>query len=62
MDGVGIFLAAWLICDTYLFSKGYKSHFHNRKTDDEKEIQKLLMDKYRREAGIDPKTKTETGD
>lgn len=60
MDGVGILLAAWLICDTYLFSKGYNSFFHSRKTDDEKEIQKLLMIKYRREAGIEPKI--ETGD
>jgi len=55
MDGAGILLAAWLICDTYLFSKGYKSFFHSRKTDDEKEIQTLLMAKYRREAGVEPK-------
>lgn len=60
MDGIAILLATWLICDTYLFLKGYNSFWHSRKTEDEKEIQKLLMDKYRREAGINPET--ETGD
>ena len=38
MVRLGILLSTIIVVDVYLYSKGYKSFFHSRKTDDEKEI------------------------
>lgn len=38
--GFWIFLSVLLVCDTYLFSKGYESTFWSAKTDVEKAIHK----------------------
>ena len=38
MTGFWIFLSTVLICDTYLFSKGYNSIFWTAKTEQEKRV------------------------
>ena len=47
--GFWIFLSVFIACDTYLFNQGYETWFHTAKTDIEKEIQQLKLDKLRKE-------------
>ena len=57
--GFWIFLAVLVCCDCFIFYSGYDSYFHIHKTDAEKELQKIKIDKARadlaRERGWDGK-------
>lgn len=41
--GFCIVMAAFLVCDTWIFLSGYKSFFHRAKTDEEKELHAALI-------------------
>lgn len=41
--GFWIFLAVFVVCDHWIFSKGYDSFFQKHKTDAEKELQQLKI-------------------
>jgi hypothetical protein len=43
--GFWLFLSVLLVCDTWLFSKGYKAFFWSAKTEDEKAIHKKASEK-----------------
>lgn len=36
--GFCIVVAAWIVCDTWIFLSGYKSFFHEAKTEEEKAL------------------------
>lgn len=38
MSGFWIFLAAFVVCDTWVFISGYDSMLHKRKTEREKKL------------------------
>jgi hypothetical protein len=41
--GMCIFLATWLVCDTWIFLSGYEALFFKAKTDEEKELHKAII-------------------
>lgn len=51
MDNFGfwLFLSILVVCDTWLFTKGYETLFHTHKTPEEKELQQQAI-KNRRKA------------
>lgn len=42
--GFWIFMSTLLVCDTYLFGKGYNSFFWERKTPEEKQLQQKILE------------------
>ena len=45
--GFWIFMTALIICDHWIFSQGYDSFFQSHKTPEEKQIQKIKIEKLR---------------
>lgn len=41
--GFWIFASTFLVCDTYLFSKGYNSVFWEHKTQEEKQLREKVI-------------------
>lgn len=41
--GFCILLAAFIVCDTWIFLRGYKSVFHEAKTDEEKALHAAIV-------------------
>lgn len=46
-----IFLSVCVICDAWLFSKGYNAFFYKHKTDEEKEIRKAIINNLKNKKG-----------
>jgi len=42
--GMCIIFSTWLVCDTWIFLRGYKSTFLVCKTDEEKELHRLTIE------------------
>lgn len=40
-----IFMSVFMVCDSYLFSKGYETFFWGHKTPEEKQIQQLIIER-----------------
>lgn len=47
--GFWIFLAVFVVCDCWIYSQGYDSFFQHHKTNAEKELQRLKIEKLRLE-------------
>ena len=45
--GFWIFLAVFVVCDTWLFSKGYNAYFWSHKQPEEKELRKIAIARAR---------------
>lgn len=42
-----LFLAVFIVCDCWIFSQGYDSFFQSHKTEAEKEIQRIKIERLR---------------
>ena len=45
--GFFIFLAVFVVCDSWIYSKGHDSFFQTHKTDAEKELQRLKIEELK---------------
>ena len=54
--GFWIFAAVLVVCDHWIFSQGYDSLLQKHKTEVEKELQRLKVEKLKREAGVSDET------
>lgn len=46
--GICIVFSTWLVCDTWIFLRGYNATFSRCKTEDEKELRRLTIAAMRR--------------
>jgi hypothetical protein len=45
--GFWIFMAVFIACESWLYSKGHETFFHKHKTPEEKEIQRALIERLK---------------